>query len=100
MAYTAEGYSEFAHHHLLPQALHPEVSSKRPRTPFPAKLHFFQHSQEVILQHCYQPLFSYLAERCVQLRWLQQGKQHLYLLYIFICCAGLMFWSILANKGL
>jgi formate hydrogenlyase subunit 3/multisubunit Na+/H+ antiporter MnhD subunit len=100
MAYTAESYSGLAHHHLLPQALQPEVSTKRPRTLFPVTIAFFQHSQEVILQRGYQPLFSYLAERCVQLRWLQQGKQHLYLLYIFICCAGLMLWSILASKGL
>lgn len=100
MAYTAESYSGLACHHLLPQILQPEVSTKRPRTFFPTTVQFFQHSHEPILQRCYQPLFSSLAERCVQLRWLQQGKQHLYLLYIFICCAGLMFWSILANKGL
>lgn len=100
MAYTAESYSGLAHHHLLPQALQPEVSTKRPRTLFPVTIAFFQHSQEVLLQRGYQPLFSYLAERCVRLRWLQQGKQHLYLLYIFICCAGLMLWSILASKGL
>jgi formate hydrogenlyase subunit 3/multisubunit Na+/H+ antiporter MnhD subunit len=99
MAYTAESYSGLIHH-LLPQALQPEISTKRPRSFFPATVQFFQHSQEVILLRCYQPLFSCLAERCVRLRWLQQGKQHLYLLYIFICCAGLMLWSILASKGL
>ena len=99
MAYTAESYSGLAHHHLLPQALRPEISRKRPRTLFPPTVAYFQHSQEVLLQRGYLPLFSYLAERCVQLRWLQQGKQHLYLLYIFICCAGLMLWSILASKG-
>ncbi|PKN13188.1 MAG: oxidoreductase [Deltaproteobacteria bacterium HGW-Deltaproteobacteria-4] len=99
MAYTAESYSSLAYHHLLPQVLQPEISTKRPRSLFPVTVQFFQHSQEVLLQRCYQPLFSYLAERCVRLRWLQQGKQHLYLLYIFICCAGLMLWSILASKG-
>ncbi|MBE0503933.1 MAG: oxidoreductase [Desulfuromonadales bacterium] len=100
MAYTAESYSGIAHHHLLPQALQPKLSTKRPRSLFPATVQFFQHSQEALLQRCYQPLFSALAERCVRLRWLQQGKQHLYLLYIFICCAGLMLWNILADKGL
>jgi formate hydrogenlyase subunit 3/multisubunit Na+/H+ antiporter MnhD subunit len=100
MAYKAEGYSEFAHNHLLPQGLRPEVSRQRPHTLFPATVVFFQHSREAILQRGYKPIFSYLAERCVRLRWLQQGKQHLYLLYIFICCAVLMLWSILANQGL
>jgi hydrogenase-4 component B len=99
MAYKAEGYSEFAHNYLLPQALRPEVSRKRPRTLFPAAVLFYQHSREVVLQRCYQPLFSSLAERCVRLRWLQQGKVHLYLLYIFTCCTLLMLWSILDNRG-
>ena len=99
MSYKAEGYSEFAHNHLLPPALRPEVSRKRPRTLFPATIAFFQHSQEVVLQRCYQPLFSSLAERCVRLRWLQQGRLHLYLLYIFTCCTLLMLWSILDNRG-
>ena len=100
MAYKAEGYSEFAHNHLLPPALRPEVSRKRPRTLFPVAVVFIQQSREIVLQRCYQPLFSYLAERCVRLRWLQQGKLHLYLLYIFICCTLLMLWSILDNRGL
>lgn len=99
MAYKAEGYSEFAHNHLLPQALRPEVSRPRPRTLFPGTVTFFQHSREVVLQRCYQPLFAYLAERCVRLRWLQQGKLHLYLLYVFSCCTLLMLWSILDNRG-
>jgi NADH:ubiquinone oxidoreductase subunit 5 (subunit L)/multisubunit Na+/H+ antiporter MnhA subunit len=100
MAYKAEGYSEFAHNHLLPQALRPEVGRKRLRTLFPATAVFFQHSHEALLQRCFQPLFSYLAERCVRLYWLQQGKLHLYLLYIFTCCTLLMLWSILDNLGL
>ncbi len=99
MAYKAEGYSEFAHNHLLPQALCPEISKTRPRTLFPTVVVFFQHSHEVVLQRCYQPLFFYLTERCVRLRWLQQGKLHLYLFYIFICCTLLMLWSILDNRG-
>jgi hypothetical protein len=99
MAYKAEGYSELAHNHLLPAALRPEVSKPRPRTLFPAAISFFQHSREVVLHRCFQPLFSSLAERCVRLRWLQQGKLHLYLLYIFTCCTLLMLWSILDNRG-
>jgi hypothetical protein len=100
MAYKAEGYSEFAHNHLLPQGLRPEVSRKRPRSLFPVTVHFFQHSHEILLQRCYQPLFTYLADRCVRLRWLQQGKLHLYLLYIFTCCTLLMLWSILDYIGI
>ena len=100
IAYTAEGYSELAHNHLLPQALRPEVSRARPCQLFPESVRFFQQSHEVLLQRFYQPLFTYLAERCVRLRWLQQGKPHLYLLYIFTCCTLLMLWSILDGRGL
>lgn len=100
MSYSAEGYSEFAHNHLLPQGMRPEVSKKRPSQLFPVRVRFFQHSREGLLLHFYQPIFTYLADRCVRLRWFQQGKPHFYLLYIFTSCALLMLWSILDGKGL
>lgn len=100
MAYTAEAYSEFAYKQILPQPLRPQVSSMRPRLLFPQNVHFFQQAHEVLLCRVYQPLFSNLAEKCVHLRWLQQGKLHLYLLYIFTCCTLLMLWSILDGRGL
>ena len=99
MSYSAEGYSEFIHN-LLPQALRPEVSKRRPRQLFPQSVRLVQHSHEVMLQRFYQPIFTYLADRCVRLRWFQQGKPHFYLLYIFTCCTLLMLWSILDGRGL
>lgn len=100
MSYSAESYSEFAHNHLLPAVMRSEISRARPRLLFPGSVRFFQRSHEVLLQRFYQPIFTNLAERCVRLRWLQQGKLHLYLLYIFTCCTLLMLWSILAGQGL
>lgn len=100
MAYTAESYSEFAHKHLLPEILRPEVSTPRPRKLFPTPVRFFQHSHEVLLQRFYQPIFTNLADRCARLRWFQQGKPHIYLFYIFACCTLLMLWSILDNRGI
>jgi formate hydrogenlyase subunit 3/multisubunit Na+/H+ antiporter MnhD subunit len=100
MSYSAEGYSEFAHNHLLPQRMRPEVSKKRPSQLFPKGVRFFQRSHEGLLLHFYQPIFTFLADRCVRLRWFQQGKPHFYLLYIFTSCALLMLWSILDGRGL
>lgn len=100
MAYTAEGYGEFVRNHLLPAALRPAVDCAPPRHLFPQPTRLTQVSEEVILQRLYLPIFTALADRCVRLHWLQQGKQHLYLLYIFTCCAFLMLWSVLDGKGI
>lgn len=98
MSYTAEGYSEFACNHLLPEMMRPEGSQKPLQTLFPDKRTFFLNFREIVLQRFYQPIFTDLANICVRLRWLQQGKQHLYLLYIFSCCAILILWSILGGS--
>jgi NADH:ubiquinone oxidoreductase subunit 5 (subunit L)/multisubunit Na+/H+ antiporter MnhA subunit len=100
MSYSAEGYSEFAQNHLIPPGMRPEVSKKRPHTLFPQGVRFVQQSHEGLLSHFYQPIFTYLADRCVRLRWFQQGKPHFYLLYIFTSCLLLMLWSILDGRGL
>lgn len=100
MAYTAEGYGEFVHNHLLPAMLRPEVRTLRPLRLFPGPAHLSQHTEEMLLQRLYLPFFADLAERCVRLRWLQQGKQHLYLLYIFACCGLLMLWSVVDGRGI
>jgi len=40
----------------------------------------------------YEPLFRRWAERCSQLRILQQGKTHVYLIYIVIVVVLALTW--------
>jgi hypothetical protein len=42
----------------------------------------------------YRPLFSELRERMSQLRWLQHGRLHLYILYIAVTLIVLLVWQL------
>ncbi len=99
MAYTGEGFGQLAQFHLLPTWLRPRVVEEVPTGLFPAPGRLAQSSLDPGLQSVFLPLFGWVAERCVRLRWLQQGKLPIYLLYIFICCGLLMVWSILEGRG-
>jgi formate hydrogenlyase subunit 3/multisubunit Na+/H+ antiporter MnhD subunit len=99
MAYTAEGYSELGQRHLLPGWLRPLVSGGRPSGLFPSPENLRQEAPDPVLQRLYLPFFADVARRCWRLRWLQQGKLHVYLMYIFLTCAVLMAWVVLAERG-
>jgi len=99
MAYTAEGYSELVQQHLLPRRLRPEVAGGHPAGLFPPPETLHQEAPDPFLERWYRPLFATVAERCWRLRWLQQGRLHVYLLYVFVACAALMGWVVLAERG-
>ncbi|WP_305046772.1 proton-conducting transporter transmembrane domain-containing protein [Geoalkalibacter sp.] len=99
MTYSAEGFSELAHTRLLPAPLRPQVRGEVTAELFPAPARRAQHSSDPVLGRLYHPLFAGLGERCVRLRWLQQGRPAVYLLYIFLTGAALMLWSLWAFGG-
>lgn len=93
MAYTAEGYSEMVQTHLLPGRLRPQVAGGAPRGLFPASASLHQESPDPVLKGIFDRFFSAMAERCQRLRWLQQGRLHVYLLYILLTCVVLLAWA-------
>lgn len=97
MSYTGEGFSEFAAWHLLPSFMRPELSSLAIKGKFPKKSSLHQASTDPVLIRILQPLFVAIADRCQRLRWLQQGKLSIYLVYIFIASTVLMAWSLWAG---
>ncbi|WP_020674901.1 proton-conducting transporter membrane subunit [Geopsychrobacter electrodiphilus] len=97
MAYTGEGFSELAAWHLLPKIMRPELHVKNVSGVFPEEGHLSQTSPDPVLIRILNPLFVALADRCQRLRWLQQGKLSIYLVYIFIASAVLMAWSLWAG---
>ncbi|MBW6511604.1 MAG: hydrogenase [Desulfuromonadaceae bacterium] len=97
MSYTAEAYGEMVQH-LLPRVIQPEVEAAAPKGLFPGRASISQRSIDPALQKFFYPGFHWLAERCVHLRWLQQGKLPVYLLYIFFCCAVLLVWSVIEGR--
>lgn len=99
MAYTGAGFAEFSQHHLLPALLAPTVDGGRVRGLLPAPAHLAQHFVDPCLQRWLLPLVTDLGVRCERLRWLQQGRLPIYLLYIFLSCALLLGWSVFAGGG-
>jgi formate hydrogenlyase subunit 3/multisubunit Na+/H+ antiporter MnhD subunit len=100
MAYTAEGYAELVQHHLLPKCLGPTETGGQLRGIFPAGETLQQESTDPVFQRLFSPLFAGIARRCNQLHWLQRGRMHIYLLYIFVTCFLLLTWSTLTEWGL
>jgi hypothetical protein len=99
MAYTAGGYAELTQKHLVPAPLRPAISLSAPQGLFPAAGRLVQVCPDAVLDRVFQPFFQRFADRVVRLRWLQQGKLPIYLLYIFAACALLIVWSVLEGRG-
>jgi formate hydrogenlyase subunit 3/multisubunit Na+/H+ antiporter MnhD subunit len=99
IAYTAEGYSELVQTHLLPDWVRPAVSGGVPAGLFPEPGAFHQQAPHPLFEKVFVPLFAAVAARCSRLRFLQQGKLHIYFLYIAVACAGLLGWLFVAERG-
>jgi formate hydrogenlyase subunit 3/multisubunit Na+/H+ antiporter MnhD subunit len=97
ISYTAEGYSEMAFRHLLPKFMRPTVTGGKTVGLFPVPIRLAQHSTDPVLFQILTPLFTAIAIRCQRLRWLQQGRLPIYLLYILIASTVLMVWSLWAG---
>lgn len=100
MAYTGAAYGELTQNHLLPAPLRPRLVDTPQLTGFfPRGTRRRQISLDPLLSRLYRPAVAEIAERCVRLRWLQQGRLPVYLFYIFVTCTVLMVWVILADHG-
>jgi formate hydrogenlyase subunit 3/multisubunit Na+/H+ antiporter MnhD subunit len=99
MAYTGEAFSELTVNHLLPEGLRPEVTAEKPFGLFPVASRLSQRTLDPVLTKVFLPVVETIALRCQRLRWLQQGKSHIYLLYIFLCCTFLMVWVMLEGRS-
>lgn len=66
--------------------LRPQVLQQRPSGLFPEKAKFESHVDDVFRKYAYGPIFSSVAWLADRLRWVQQGRNQLYVLYIALCC--------------
>jgi formate hydrogenlyase subunit 3/multisubunit Na+/H+ antiporter MnhD subunit len=97
MAYTGDGFAELAESHLLPSGLRLTVAGEPVAGLFPRTVSLFRHGLDPVLSRWFLPGFEWVAEHCVRLRWLQQGRLPVYLLYVFVTCAVLMAWIVLVD---
>ena len=100
MSYTATAYGEMIQTRAIPALLQPELHKPASHELFPAAAELSQRSLDPFLHRWFAPGFQAIAERFSQLRWLQQGRLHIYLLYIFLTCTLLLGWIVLVEKGI
>lgn len=73
---------------LLPRALRPRVVIRRDQVAFPHRGELVSDRGDPFTRSAYEPLLDRLGKRFAQLRWVQQGITHLYVLYIGLTVIG------------
>jgi hydrogenase-4 component B len=92
MQYTGRSFAEMLAEQLLPYFLRPHTARRAPRGLFPAPSDFRSSSPDPVSEQVYEPFFRRAAERFSRLRILQQGKLHVYLVYILVVVVAALAW--------
>jgi formate hydrogenlyase subunit 3/multisubunit Na+/H+ antiporter MnhD subunit len=92
MQYTGRSFSEMLAEHLLPRFLRPRTKRQAPRGLFPSKSDFGSETPDPVSAKVYEPFVRRWAERFARLRILQQGKVHVYLVYILLVVVLALAW--------
>jgi formate hydrogenlyase subunit 3/multisubunit Na+/H+ antiporter MnhD subunit len=93
MQYTGRSLAEMLAERLLPRGVRPRVTKRAPRGLFPAESQFHAESPDPVSRRLYEPLFEGCAERFARLRVLQQGRVHVYLVYIRVAVVIALAWT-------
>lgn len=94
MQYTARSLSEWLTSRLLPRFLSPAVRVTAATTLYPTTASFAVDVDEPFADRLFQPVAKRWAARAMRLRWLQQGRLPLYLLYIFVALLAGIAWVV------
>jgi hydrogenase-4 component B len=94
MQYTSGSLSEWISQRLTPSFLRPHVSVRMPDAVFPGESRLTVRVDEPFADRVVQPIAERWARRAVRLRWVQQGRLHLYLLYILATLLAGIVWAI------
>lgn len=92
MQYTGRSFAEMMAEHLLPRFLRPHPTRQAPYGLFPAPGEFSSECTDPVSDKVYEPFFRKWADRFSRLRVLQQGKLHLYLVYILLTVVLAFAW--------
>jgi hydrogenase-4 component B len=94
MQYTAGGLSEWLTSRLLPQFLRPAFRLSAPAALYPTTATLSIDVDEPFADRILEPLAEWWTVRAMRLRWLQQGRLPLYLLYIFVTLIAGVVWVV------
>lgn len=98
MQYTGRSFGEMMADHLLPRFLRPRIVQHAPRGLFPSKSEFGTEYLDPVRHKIYEPFFYGCADKFSALRILQQGKVHVYLIYILLVVVGTLTWLSLRSS--
>jgi formate hydrogenlyase subunit 3/multisubunit Na+/H+ antiporter MnhD subunit len=92
MQYTGRSFAEMLAEKLLPRTLRPRTARHAPEGLFPTATTFRADSSDPVTLRIYEPFFRRWADRFALLRILQQGKVHVYLVYILVTMVVSLAW--------
>lgn len=93
MQFSGRSFAELLAEHLLPRFLRPRMRRQPPEGLFPAAGRFAAESPDPFLESVCRPFFRRWANRFARLRFLQQGKVHVYLVYIMVVVVLALSWA-------
>ena len=94
MQYTGRSFSEMIAERIFPRFLRPRSRRIVPKKLFPtAKQYIAADCTDPINRKVYEPFLNRCARRFAQLRILQQGKVHIYILYILFTVVIALAWT-------
>jgi formate hydrogenlyase subunit 3/multisubunit Na+/H+ antiporter MnhD subunit len=79
---------------LFRMLLRPKIELHPPQGVFPKEARFESHTPDVFYDALYRPLFAAVAWAAMKLRWVQQGRIQLYVLYIALTILALLIWKL------
>jgi hydrogenase-4 component B len=94
MQYTARSLSEWLTSRLLPRFLRPTLRMTAVSTLYPATATFAVDVDEPFADRLLGPVAARWAARAMWLRWLQQGRMSVYLVYIFVTLLAGVAWVV------
>ncbi len=74
--------------------LQPQDEIDEPRGLFPEHAHLHTRTPDVFRRRLYDPIFGAVAWAAFRLRWLQQGRIQVYVLYIALTILALLIWKL------
>jgi hydrogenase-4 component B len=93
MQYTGQSFAEMVARRILPRFLRLRSRRKAPTGLFPSSAEYASDCSDPVNKRVYEPFFTRWAQRFAWLRILQQGKVHVYLLYILFTVVLALAWT-------
>ncbi len=93
MQYTASSFA-WPIIDMFRRLLRPRLHRQLPQGLFPTEAHIDSHTQDAALEYFYRPIFRAVASVAERMRWLQEGRNQLYVLYIVVVVLTLLLWKL------